>query len=307
MDRLVNKVTMTMPNFIVIGAAKGGTTALHRYLKQHPQIFMSHPKELRFFPFENQKPKFTGPGDREDIATMTATLEDYQACFAGAADYPARGESSPLYLYYSRSAERMHHHIPDVKLIAILRHPADGAYSQFLSKKRDRTDPLSFSEALEAEDQRTAEGWSHHWHYRQRGFYAAQLEPYFRVFRREQLRIFLYEEYLSDPLGLMQDIFRFLNVDDTFVPDLSVRHNESRYPRNFNLQTYLVEPRKAKNLVKQLVPSRLSRRIGDNLRRLNLHKPPLPEAMRRQLTEIYREDIIRLEQMLGRDLSHWRK
>jgi hypothetical protein len=106
-------------------------------------------------------------------------------------------------------------------------------------------------------------------------------------------------------VGLMQDIFRFINVDDTFVPDISVRHNDSRYPRNFSLQTYLVEPRKSKNLVKQLVPTRLSRRIGDNLRRRNLHKPPIPEALRRHLTEIYREDIIKLEQMLGRDLSHW--
>jgi hypothetical protein len=299
---------MTMPNFIVFGTAKGGTTSLHRYLKQHPEIYMSHPKEPRFFAFENQRPVFRGPGaDDGDASTIITTIEDYRACFAAGAGYPARGESSPLYMYYPQTAGRIRHHIPDAKLVAILRHPADRAYSHFLSNKRDEREPLSFGDALNAEEQRIANGWSSVWHYRQRGFYGVQLEPYFDLFRREQLKIYLYEDYLSDPVGLMQDIFRFLNVDDTFVPDISVRHNDSRYPRNFSFQTYLVEPRNSKNFVKQLVPARLSRRLGDNLRRLNLHKPPIPAAMRRHLTEVYREDILELQHMLGRDLSHWLK
>jgi hypothetical protein len=296
-----------MPNFLVIGAAKGGTTALHRYLKQHPEIYMSHPKELRFFPFENQSPNFLGPGDNDDVPSMIATIEDYRACFAAGERFRARGESSPLYLYYPRSAERIRHYIPDVKLIAILRHPAERAYSQFLAKKRDEGEPLSFRDALDAEDQRTADGWSHHRHYRQRGFYAAQLKPYFDLFSREQIKIYLYENYLSDPAGLVRDLFGFLNVDDTFLPDMSVRHNDSRMPRNRALQKYLSEPRLSKNVVKQFVPAKASRRIGDRLRSLNFTKPPLPEEMRRQLTEVYREDILKLQDMIERDLSHWLK
>jgi hypothetical protein len=296
---------MTMPNFLVIGAGKSGTTALHRYLKQHPQIFMSTPKELRFFPFENQRPSFYGPLDDEDTATMVIDIEDYRAHFAAGADYPARGESSPLYLYYPHTAARIRHHIPDVKLIAILRQPADRAYSQYLMKKRDGIERLSRAEAFAAEAQRIADGWSHHWHYKQRGFYAAQLKPYFSVFKREQIRIYLYEDYVADPVWLMQDIFRFLNVDDSFVPDMSVRHNESKVPRNRALQVFLTEPRRSKNVFKPLLPAHWSRRIGDGLRRRNLTKPPLPTELRRQLTEVYREDIIELQEMLGRDLSHW--
>jgi hypothetical protein len=296
---------MTMPNFLVIGAAKSGTTALHRYLKQHPQIFTSSPKELRFFPFEDRPPAFSGPGDMEDMATTVKTLEDYRAHFTEGADFPARGEASPLYLYYPRAAERIRHHLPDVKLIAILRHPADRAYSQFLMKRRDGRERLSFPEALAAEERRIADGWSHHWHYRQRGFYAAQLRRYFDRFEREQLKIYLYEDYVADPVGLMQDIFRFLNVDDSFVPDMSVRHNESKLPRSRKLQVFLTEPLAIKELVKTFVPARWSRRVGDSLRRQNLTKPPLPAELRRQLTEVYREDIKELQDMLGRDLSHW--
>lgn len=298
---------MTMPNFIVIGAAKSGTTALYRYLKQHPEIFMSQPKELRFFPFEEQIPDFCGPGDKADMGTVITKIEDYRACFAQGAQYPARGESSPLYLYYPRTAERIHHHLPDAKLIAILRHPADRAYSQFLMERRYGREHLSFSDALAAEEKRISNGWSHHWHYRQRGFYAAQLKPYFELFKRQQLKIYLYEDYLADNVGFIQDIFRFLNVDDTFVPDMSVRHNVSKIPRSHALQVFLTEPRLTKNLLKPLVPAHWSRRIGDNLRERNLTRPPLSPKIRRQLIEVYREDIIKLQDMLQRDLSHWLK
>jgi hypothetical protein len=239
------------------------------------------------------------------MVNAVKTLEEYQTHFTEGAHYSARGESSPLYLYYPRSAERIRHYIPDVKLIAVLRHPADRAYSQYLMAKRDERECLNFSDALAAEEQRIADGYSHYWHYRQRGFYAAQLRPYFDLFKREQLRIYLYEDYLSDPVELLRDIFRFLKVDDTFVPDMSVRHNESKIPRNRALQVFLTQPRVSKNLVKRFVPVRWTRRIGDRLRRQNLTKPPFPLETRRHLIDVYREDIRELQDMLGRDLSHW--
>ena len=296
---------MTMPNFIVIGAAKGGTTALHRYLKQHPQIFMSPRKEMRFFPFEDNPPDYRGPGDEADAAQMTIKLEDYVAQFEGSEAYPARGEISPIYLYMPQTAERIRHYIPDAKLIAILRQPAERAFSHYLMMKRDRLETLSFADALDAEDQRVADKYGHRWYYLRRGFYAAQLKPYFANFRREQLKVYLYEDYASNPVGFAQDIFRFLNVDDTFVPDMSVRHNESKLPRVRALQVFLTEPRSVKNLFKTFVPARLSRRIGDRLRRQNLAKPQLPADIRQRLTKVYRKDIEELQDMIGRDLSHW--
>jgi hypothetical protein len=296
-----------MPNFLIIGAAKSGTTALHRYLKQHPEIFMSAQKELRFFPFEDRMPSFRGPGDDKDMENVVRSIEDYRSHFAEGASYHARGESSPIYLYYPRAAGRIRHHIPDAKLIVILRDPAGRAYSQYLMKVRDGREPLSFGDALAAEERRISDGWSHHWHYRRRGFYAAQLRCYFEHFKREQFRIYLYEDYVEDLVGLMQDIFRFLNVDDSFVPDVSVRHNVSSIPRSRALQTFLTETRPVKNLVKSFVPERWSRGVGDRLRRHNITKPPLPEKLRRRLIEDYSEDIEELQGMIGRDLSHWLK
>jgi hypothetical protein len=295
---------MTMPNFLIIGAAKSGTTALHHYLGQHPDIFMSSPKELRFFPWENQKPDYRGPYDI-DLSSIITSVEEYRAYFAAGADYPVRGESSPQYIYFPRAAERIRHHIPDVKLIAILRHPVDRAYSHYLMVRREELETLTFGEALADEERRINDRWWYHWHYRRRGFYAAQLKPYFELFNREQLKVYLYEDFQSDQVGLTQDIFRFLNVDDTFVPDVSVRHNEAKIPRFRALQAYLSQPHPTKALIKPFVPTRLSRLIGERLRGLNLTKPAFPEELRRQFIEVYREDIIKLQDMLRRDLSHW--
>jgi hypothetical protein len=297
--------SMTLPNFLVIGAAKAGTTALHAYLSQHPDIYMSERKEIRFFPFENQKPTFCGPGDYMDDSVTN--IDDYRAFFKAAADYPARGEASPLYLYYARAAESIRVHIPDVKMIAILRHPADRAYSHYVMLKRDGFEHLSFAEALAAEDQRVADNWSHRWHFRRRGFYAAQLQLYFGLFKREQLRIYLYEDFTNDTLGVLQDIFRFLDVDDTFIPDTTVHHNESRIPRSPALQAFLAESRTSKNLLKPVLPFELRQRIKGHLNSRNLRKPRLSRKLRRHLIEGYREDIIQLQEMLQRDLSHWLK
>jgi hypothetical protein len=122
---------------------------------------------------------------------------------------------------------------------------------------------------------------------------------------KQHPQIYMNEDYISNPLGLVRDIFRFLNVDESFVPDMSVRHNESKLPRSRALQVFLTEPRAAKNLLKTLVPARLSRRIAERLRRRNLTRPTLSDETRRRLTEVYREDIEELPEMLGRDLSHW--
>ncbi|HEX8117108.1 MAG TPA: sulfotransferase, partial [Pyrinomonadaceae bacterium] len=214
-------------------------------------------------------------------------------------------EISPLYMYLPGTAERIRRYIPDAKLIAILRQPAERAFSHHLMMTRDGLETLGFEEALATEDQRVAEKWGHRWHHLRRGFYAAQLKPYFELFGREQLKVYLYEDYVSDPVALMQDLFRFLNVDDTFVPDMSVRHNESKLPRSRGLQVFLTEPRAAKNFLKTFVPKSLSRRIGDRLRRQNLTRPTLSPETRRRLTDIYRADIKELQDMLGRDLSHW--
>ena len=141
---------MVMPNFLVIGAAKAGTTSVYEYLKQHPQIWMSPLKETNFFALEGETLNFRGPGDQDYINRFSITkIEDYLNLFQGVSNQVAIGEVSPLYLYSLKAPERIRHYTPDTKIIIILRNPVDRAYSSFLHLIRDGREQIrNFAQAL---------------------------------------------------------------------------------------------------------------------------------------------------------------
>ncbi len=305
---------MTMPNFLVIGAQKSGTSALYRYLNQHPQIYMSGLKEPHFFAFEGERPTFQGPGDRELYDFIgVSDIETYHALFRGVSKEAAVGEASAYYLYLSRARDRIRHYLPGVKLIAVLRDPAERAYSNFLHMVRDNKEPLSdFARALEAEEDRRENNWGPLWHYKQVGFYHAQLERYYEVFEQEQIRVYLYEDLNDDPVSVLRDAYRFLGVDDTFAPDISKRYNVSGVPKNERseaLHNFFLHPHPIKSVVKPFLPqtvrARMRERLVNPLRNRILTKPAFPMQVRRQLTEAYREDISKLQELIQRDLSRW--
>jgi hypothetical protein len=227
--------TSLLPTFLVIGATKGGTTSLYHYLDQHPDIYMSHPvKEPKFFTAEEGSVvRENGAKGWHVSAGHITKLADYQALFRGATAERARGEASPQYLYYPEVPERIHRRLPEVELIAILRHPVARAYSAFLHQTRDGMEPqTNFAAALADEPRRIAEGWSPLYHYRAQGFYHEQLSRYYRLFDPAKIHVYLYDDLQKDPLGLMQRIYRDVGVDAAFRPSLEVQHNISGVPKN---------------------------------------------------------------------------
>ena len=298
---------MTMPNFLIIGAMKSGTTALYHYLGQHPRIYMSPKKEPRFFALEGKKPDFRGPMDQERVNLESITsLEKYRALFQDVSDETVIGEASPLYLYSPEAPERIQHHIPDAKLIAILRNPVDRAYSSFMHCTRLGREPLGdFARALSEEDRRIRENWSPIWHYKRAGFYYAQLKRYLDTFDRDRIKVYLYEDLQIDPIHTARDAFQFLDVDDTYVPDTSLKYNVTGIVKNRLLHKYLHEPNWIKSGLRPLLPATLRKRIRYNLKNRNLVKPSLTPEVRRQLVVVYREDILKLQELIDRDLSGW--
>jgi len=261
-----------MPNFLIIGAAKAGTTSLYEYLKQHPQVWMSPVKETNFFSLEGETVNFRGPGDQNYINKFSITkIEDYLSLFQGAENQIAIGEASPLYLYHPMTPKRIQHYMPNVKLIVILRNPVERAYSSFLHLVRDGREPLkNFAQALLEEEVRICSNWEHIWHYQQMGFYYIQLNRYFNTFSRQQIRVYLFEDFITKPGCILKDIFQFIGVDDSFVPNISVRHNVSLNPKN----------KKYTNLMLKI-------------------------QVRRQLIELYKEDVFRLQELIQQELSKW--
>jgi Sulfotransferase family len=298
---------MTMPNFLIIGTAKSGTTALYNYLKQHPQVYMSPVKEPKFFAYEGEKLDFRGPGDRVANSSVVTDIEAYRALFAKASGETAVGEASPLYLYIPKARERISRYVPEAKLIAILRNPAERAYSHFSQMVRDGREPLDdFSQALGAEEGRVRDNWAFGWHYKRMGFYHAQLERYFDAFGRDQIKVYLYEDLKTDPVGVLRETFRFLDVDDAFVPDMSLKHNVSGIPKSRALHAFIRQSHPIKSVFKPFVPEQLRLRLKTSLRNRNLRQPPpLSREARKELAEAYREDILKLQGLIRRDLSTW--
>jgi hypothetical protein len=249
---------MVMPNFLIIGAAKAGTTSLYQYLKQHPEIYMSPVKETRFFAYEGKLPNIKGP-DISINHTSIVDIIDYQKLFKNVSTEKAIGEASPLYLYSAKAPERIKHYLPKAKLIAILRHPAERAYSSYMHLVKEGHETLSFSKALQAEGSRISDGWSPLFHYRERSFYFKQIKQYLDIFEPHQLKIYLYDNFCTDTQTVLKDIFQFLEVNDTFISDISTKRMVSGVPKNKLWHKILTKP--LKQTFKLIAPYELGRPI----------------------------------------------
>jgi len=296
---------MTFPNFLIIGAAKSGTTSLHYYLSQHPEIFMTSVKEPRFFALENKKLDFQGP-DKEIInSTSITNYKDYLSLFHEVNEEKAIGETSPLYLYCEEAAERIKFYLPDVKLIAILRNPIDRAFSCYTHLLREGYETLPFVEALKVEKSRILDNWPHLWHYVNGGFYYKQIVPYHKIFGSEKVQIYLYDELVKNPIQLLIKIFEYLEVDSTFTPNLS-KKNISGVPKNRLLHNIFNRKSLGRDITKFILPESIRKQISQNVQKCNLEeKPVMTDFERNTLTDIYREDIQRLQGLIQQDLTCW--
>ena len=301
---------MTLPNFLIIGAGKAGTTSLYAYLAQHPQIYMSPVKEPGYFAFAGEELAYSGPGDAAGINRTVITNEsEYRALFERSAGYPAVGEASPLYLHVPQAAPRIRAAIPDCKLIVILRNPIDRAYSDFLYRRANGNEPeLDFLTAVEIESERIQNGWSPHCCYIDKGRYYKHLARFYALFPASQIRLYLYEELEDSALNLLRDVFSYINVDAGFEPDVRFRYSATGTPRNRRVQASLNFFRESRKLrsMRSLVSSERRHRMYSTLQGWNLQTPPdMPGDAERYLVELFRPEIESLASLVKRDLSHW--
>lgn len=286
---------MIIPNFLIIGAQKAGTTSLYYYLNQHPQIYMSYVKEPRFF-----APEFyTAPNKvRPPKRKSPLTWEEYCYLFKDVSNEIAIGEASTDYLHLSKAPERIKKTIPEVKLIVILRNPVERAFSAYCYQVRDGYENLSFAEAIKEEEKGTRD-------YKKLGFYYSQLKRYYDIFDRSQIKIYLNEDLNSNPDLVLQDIFRFLGVNCEFQPEYT-KKNISGVPKNRFLHNIFLKENIIKETLKPLFSKELRQLIHSTVRKHNLrNKPAFPVEKRHKLIETYREDILKLQDLIQQDLSHW--
>lgn len=283
---------MPMPNFLIVGAIKGGTTSLYEYVGQHPDVFMCPVKEPRYFAL--------ACGDAGVPQSGITDRAHYESLFDGVTTERAIGEASPQYLWSTVAPGCIHSHVPDARLIAVLRNPVDRAYSAYLHLARIGEAPADFADALTQEDAHVRAGRAPLFRYREAGRYAEQLERYFALFDREQIAVHLYEDLSRDPASVVAATFRFLDVDDGFAPDTSLRYNPSGIPRLRTVQRVMASTRAEKAL-----PPKVLSRARLRVAKWNLVKPPLEPRVRAMLVDEFRDDIDCLARLIDRDLSTW--
>ena len=275
----------TWPTFLIVGSAKAGTTSVYHYLEQHPQVYMSPVKEPQYF-------SLTGQGRPKGAAMIgvTPTQEKYLELFKGVSDQKAVGEASTAYLLSPTAAKRIAEAIPDVKIIIILRNPADRAFSGYLMQLRNATDNGRVEEAFDSDKK-----------YVRHSFYYENISRYIEYFPREQIGFFLFEELRKNPDQVMRRVYRFLGVDDNFQAEIQ-QHNQAWVPKYRLLNSVRERLLRSEKLRKALQDTAIKRWF----RRLTRVEPPrMTDEIYQRLIAYYREDIEKTQRLTGLDLSSW--
>ena len=271
----------TLPTFLIVGAAKSGTSSLWHYLKAHPEVFVPEPKEVNFF---------------NDDGVFVKGVDWYASLFAAGAGKKAIGEASPAYLYADESPARMAEIVPQVRLVAILRNPIDRAHSHYLHARYYGLERRTFRQAVA--DEIAGQGWPNYLGF---GRYHQQLVKLTEFFPREQLLVLLLDDLIADPVGTFQTLCGHLGIDKSVIPQ-----NVGEVTNTYR------EPRAAPFLrlvIRTAQRGRLPRWVWRPLVRVATREgrtpPSLDPDLRRQLAGYFAGDNQALASWLGRDLGAW--
>lgn len=286
------------PNFIMVGAAKAGTTSIAQYLDEHPEIFVPEIKEPYYFIRDKVKALPASDMMRDIMMDrLRPDFESYSALF-DQSNAKMKGEASVHYLYeYETVIPRIKEEFGDVHIIIVLRDPTKRAFSNYVFQKR--VEFGSFEHALENENDKKEKGWNSFWLYKDQGNYFAPVKAYLDNFNN--VHVCFFEDLQSDPKKFMSDMYRFLDVDPSFVPDIETMHNPTLVPANrFVKWLYYL---KLKYRIRLGLPGFLKLRL-DKATMKKKQEEINPETLKK-LHAYYKPNILQLEQLVSRDLSDW--
>jgi hypothetical protein len=287
--------SLALPDFIVIGAQKAGTSSMYNVLSTHPDVHMSSQKEIHYFDAEGR---------------FRRGLSFYSSHFEHAPPGKVLGEATPRYLFCEKTPGRIAAVLPEVKLIASLRNPADRAFSAWQMQVVKGSETRPFASAVREEP-----------NYIEFGRYHRQLSRYLELFPKEQLLVLLFEDLKEEPDGFYSRLFEFIGVDEKRVDPARFREipNVGGTPKWSALTSAVNATYRTRNAVRNTVLKGLVNnywvdRYGRTLRnkiaswnrKAALQRPKLDAETASYIVESLSDDIDKLANLLGRDLSHWK-
>lgn len=308
-----NNPKESLPNFLIVGAAKSGTTSLHAYLSRHPDVLMSTPKEPKYFSNKINTISFSGEGDIEAYNNIVKSKTEYENLFKAEKDFIIKGESSADSLYYFKKV------IPLIKkelkepyILILLRNPIQRAFSAYSHLIRDEREINSFEEGLIKESERKELGYEFIWYYKDAGLYYNQVKSYMENFKN--CKVILFDDLKKDSQLVVDDICDFLKLTKFKIKKDKV-YNISGIPKK-NLQTFLYNKfikkrsflRKVAGMfLKENQKKQIAIFLKEVLFSKQLKKLEMKPETKNKLIDFFKEDILKLEKLIGRDLQHWLK
>ena len=301
---------MSLPDFLIAGVPKAGTTALHAALLPHPDLYLSKVKEPKFFLSDGRPPATGGPGDVQTYQEHVWRRADYEALFDPAPPGARLGEATPFYLYDLEAHDRIRKLVPDARLVLLLRDPVDRAHSNWTHLWNAGLEPeADFRTACWAEEQRRAAGWADFWHYVGLGRYGHQVQHLFKVFPREQVLLLRYRELKDAPETTLDQVCDFLGV----------RTGVLRAIPKENVNRHVVEDNGVNRVLRGLlraggrfghrfpVPVRLAARgpLLTALHRKRGNRPVTTPQERAALLPLFADDIALLQDVTGERYDDW--
>jgi hypothetical protein len=283
---------MTMPDFFVIGAFKSGTTALNYMLTQNSRIFLHRVvKETNFF------------APDAHLGFRINARSEYEDLFRSASADQKIGEVCPSYLFSKMAAGMIRREAPDARLIAVLRDPADRAFSDFMMHVRNGRRRM---EDLQPQIEREIKGklLPDDRPILAQGLYASQLSRFWDLFPQSRIKIILHSDLRNNTLDAVNSLFDFIGVEPLRRIHADQIYNVSGIPRSTAFQYVINRVRRKRLVVKRMIPERL-RGLAMRLANKNLRKAQLSPELRALLVSYYRADILTLQNEIDQDLSAW--
>ena len=274
------------PNFFIVGASRSGTTSLHEYLAVIPDVFMSKLKNPNFF----------GSYDPDTVNDGKSYLE----LFKDVTTEKAIGESTG-YLRSSEAARKIHEKIPHAKIIISLRNPIERTFSHYLRAGLSGNESLTFSESFEKYMEPIDKESEFYNHYVKSSFYFDDVKRWMELFGSKQVKIIIFEEFIKNPKQMIKQILDFLNVISKIPDDIGDARNPYAEPLG-NFGDSIVKNKTISKIVKSILPGKIGILVLRTILNKNTQKPKITSHEREILGKHFQEDVLKLKEVLGRDL-----
>ncbi|WP_412559613.1 sulfotransferase family protein [Winogradskyella sp. MIT101101] len=294
-----------LPDFLIVGASKCGTTALSSHLSQTKGIFISTPKEPKYLTYSFLKNKYKGPGDDYTLKKSIKSLEDYKRLFSKAPINSIKGEASVDTLYYHDMViPIIKNTIGNPKIIIMLREPASRAFSAYKHLVRDSREVESFQVGLEKEKERLQKGFEFIWAYKAEGLYYSSVKAYIENFKN--VKIIIFEDFIKNQEKVVNDVLTFLGAEGSHKISSAIV-NKSGKPKSVFLHNLLTKDYFIKDIFKRILSEKTKAKIKNFTFNKNLNKIPEDKETLENLRKDFSEDIDNLENLLSINLDVWKK